>query len=88
MRTTSTMKKITNTFVVSAAGGIVGMIGVGTVWIATAGLPGHVRFALGALVAVAIGWWIGGIGLHLLPHPAPPEHDDDDGKVGSTVTLQ
>ena len=74
------IKKLANTIVVSAAGGIVGMVGVATVWIATAGLPSQVRFVLSFLVAVAIGWWVGGVGLQLFPHPAPVNLGNDDGR--------
>ena len=74
------IKKIVNTIIVSLGGGIAGMIGVGTVWIATAGLPSQVRFILEFLVAVMIGWWVGGVGLQLFPHLAPVNLGNDDGR--------
>ena len=74
------IKKIVNTIIVSLGGGIAGMIGVGTVWITTTGLPSQVRFILGFLVAVMIGWWVGGVGLQLFPHPAPVNLGNDDGR--------
>ena len=77
----SITKRIINTIVVSLAGGTAGMIGVGTVWIATAGLPSQVRFILGFLVAVMIGWWAGGVGLQLFPLPAPVNLGNDDAGI-------
>lgn len=48
---------------VGLAGGTLGMLMAGTIWVLTEGLSESLRYFAGGLVGMAAGWWVGGVAL-------------------------